>query len=182
MVSFGQGGFAVSRPCPRCLGRGKIITAPCPRCGGRGQTSTRKKLVINIPAGISDGAQLRLRGQGQPGIAGGPPGDLMVKIDVGRHRFFERRGRDVYCKVPINIAQAALGSRIRVRTIDGKVDLKIPPGTQSGAKFRLRGRGVKADGATGDQYVEVLVEIPKRMSQKQKELMEQFAKEGGLKH
>ncbi len=182
MVSFGQGGFAVSRPCPRCLGRGKIITAPCPQCGGRGQTSTRKKLVINIPAGISDGAQLRLRGQGQPGIAGGSPGDLMVKISVGRHRFFERRGRDVYCKVPINIAQATLGSRIRVRTIDGKVDLKVPPGTQSGTKFRLRGRGVKADGATGDQYVEVLVEIPKRMSQKQKELMEQFAREGGLKH
>ncbi len=106
----------------------------------------------------------------------------MVKISVGRHRFFERRGRDVYCKVPINIAQATLGSRIRVRTIDGKVDLKVPPGTQSGTKFRLRGRGVKADGATGDQYVEVLVEIPKRMSQKQKELMEQFAREGGLKH
>jgi molecular chaperone DnaJ len=182
MVSFGQGGFAVSRPCPRCLGRGKIISAPCPQCGGRGQTSTRKKLVINIPAGISDGAQLRLRGQGQPGIAGGPPGDLRVKIDVGRHRFFERRGRDVYCKVPINIAQAALGSKIRVRTIDGRVDLKIPPGTQSGTKFRLGGRGVRANGATGDQYVEVLVDIPKRMSQKQKELMEQFAKEGGLKH
>lgn len=182
MVSFGQGGFAVSRPCPRCLGRGKIITVPCPQCGGRGQTSARKKLLINIPAGISDGTQLRLRGQGQPGIAGGPPGDLMVKIEVGRHRFFDRRGQDVYCKVPINIAQASLGTKIRVRTIDGKVELKIPPGTQSGTKFRLRGKGIKANGSRGDQYVEVVVDVPKNLSRRQRELLEEFAKESGLSH
>jgi molecular chaperone DnaJ len=182
MVSFSQGGFAVSRPCPRCLGRGKIITAPCPRCGGRGQISTLRKLVITIPAGISDGTQLRLRGQGQPGTSGGPAGDLMVKVNVGQHRFFERRGDDVYCTVPINIAQAALGTRVRVRTLDGKVELKIPPGTQSGTKFRLKGKGVKTDGSKGDQYVEVAVEVPKRLSQKQKELLEQFARESGLKH
>lgn len=182
MVSFSQGGFAVSRPCPRCLGRGKIITAPCPQCKGSGQTSALKKLLVNIPAGISDGAQLRLRGQGQAGIAGGPAGDLVIKVNVGQHKFFDRRGRDVYCQVPINIVQAMLGSKIRVKTINGRVELKIPPGTQSGTKFRLKGKGVKANGATGDQYVEVVVEIPKGMSQKQKQLLEQFAKEGGLKY
>jgi molecular chaperone DnaJ len=182
MVSFGQGGFAVSRPCPRCLGRGKIITTPCPQCGGRGQTVARRKLLINIPAGISEGAQLRLRGQGQLGVAGGPAGDLIVKVSVSKHQFFERRGNDVYCKVPINIAQAALGSKIRVRTIDGKVELKVPPGTQSGTKFRLKNKGVKANGSRGDQYVEVVVEIPQRLSRKQKELLEEFAKEGGLRH
>ena len=182
MVSFSQGGFAVSRPCPRCLGRGKIITQPCSACGGRGQTLASKKILINVPSGIGDGAQLRLRGQGQPGIAGGPSGDLIVKISVGRHRFFERKGKDVYCKVPINIAQAMLGTKIRVRTIDGKVNLKIPPGTQSGTKFRLSGRGIQANGSKGDQYVEVVVEIPKDLTQEQKRLMEEFAKQGGLKH
>lgn len=182
MVSFGQGGFAVSRPCPRCLGRGKIISQPCSQCGGRGQTFARKKILINVPAGISSGAQLRLRGQGQPGTAGGPPGDLIVRINVGRHRFFQRRGKDVYCKVPINIVQASLGTKIRVRTIDGKVNLKIPPGTQSGTKFRLRGRGVQTNGSRGDQYVEVVVEIPKDLTQEQKRLMEEFAKESRLKH
>jgi molecular chaperone DnaJ len=182
MVSFGQGGFAVSRPCPRCLGRGNIITTPCPQCGGRGQISSQKRILINIPAGINDGTQLRLRGQGQPGTAGGPAGDLIVKVNVGRHRFFERRGKDVYCKVPINVAQATLGSKIRVRTLDGKVDLRIPPGTQSGTKLRLRGKGVEVNGSRGDQYVEVLVEIPQSMSEKQKRLMEEFAREGDLRH
>jgi molecular chaperone DnaJ len=182
MVSFAQGGFAVNRPCPRCLGRGKIISTPCPRCGGRGQTLTSKRILVNIPAGINDGAQLRLRGQGQPGVSGGPAGDLIVKVNIGRHRFFERRGKDIFCRVPINLAQAALGSKIRVRTLDGKVDLKIPPGTQSNTKFRLKGKGVEADGIKGDQYVEVLVEVPRSMNEKQKKLMEKFAKEGGLRH
>jgi molecular chaperone DnaJ len=182
MLSFSQGAFAVQRPCPRCYGRGKIITEPCPQCGGKGQTLGRKKISINIPAGIHDGAKLRLRGQGQPGIAGGQPGDLIVKVNIGEHRFFERKGSDICCKVPINVAQAILGSKIRVRTIDGKVDLKIPPGTQSGTKFRLRGRGVKINGARGDQYVEVIVEVPKKINDKQKKLMEEFAKETGLKY
>jgi molecular chaperone DnaJ len=182
MISFSQGGFAVNRPCPRCLGRGKIISTPCPQCGGRGQVFARKKLLIKITPGIPDGTQLRLRGQGQPGTGGGSPGDLIVKVNVGGHRFFERKGKDIYCKIPINIVQAILGSRIRVRTVDGKVDLKIPPGTQSGTKFRLREKGVEADGSKGDQYVEVFVEIPKNMSEKQKKLLEEFAKEGGLKY
>lgn len=182
MLSFSQGAFAVNRPCPRCFGRGKIITAPCPECRGKGQTFRRKKISINIPAGIRDGTKLRLRDQGQPGTAGGPAGDLIVKINIGEHRFFERKGSDIFCKVPINVAQAILGSKIRVRTIDGRVDLKIPPGTQSGSKFRLRGRGVEVNGARGDQYVEVIVEVPKNMNAKQKKLMEEFAKETGLKY
>jgi molecular chaperone DnaJ len=182
MLSFSQGAFALNRPCPRCYGRGKIITTPCPECGGKGQTFVRKKFSINIPPGISDGEKLKLRGQGQPGTAGGPPGDLIVKINIGEHRFFERKGMDICCKVPINIAQAILGSKIRVSTIDGKVDLKIPPGTQSGTKFRLKGKGVKVNGARGDQYVEVVVEVPKNIDEKQKQLIEEFAKRTGLKY
>ncbi|MGB8656519.1 MAG: molecular chaperone DnaJ [Candidatus Zixiibacteriota bacterium] len=182
MVSSVQGGFAVSRPCPRCLGRGKIITTPCPQCRGRGEIIANKRILLKIPPGVEDGTQLRLRGQGQPGSGGGPPGDLIVRVNVGEHHFFERKGRDVYCQVLINIAQATLGTRIRVRTVDGKVDLKIPPGTQNGTKFRLKGKGVQVNGAKGDQYVEVVVETPKNVSEKQKRLMEEFAKEGGLKH
>jgi molecular chaperone DnaJ len=182
MRSFSQGAFAVNRPCPRCFGRGKIVTEPCPQCGGKGQTFGQKRISINIPAGIRDGARLRLRNQGQPGVAGGPAGDLIVKVNIGEHRFFERRGGDIFCRVPINVAQAILGSKIRVRTIDGKVDLKIPPGTQSGTRFRLKGKGVKVNGARGDQYVEVVVEVPKNISEKQRKLMEDFAKETGLQH
>lgn len=182
MLSFSQGAFALNRPCPRCYGRGKIITTPCPECGGKGQTFARKKLSVQVPPGISDGEKLKLRGQGQPGTAGGPPGDLIVKINIGEHRFFERKGSDIYCKVPINIAQAILGSRIRVRTIDGKVDLKIPPGTQSGTKFRLKGKGVKINGSRGDQYVEIIVELPKNIDENQRKLIEEFAKKTGLKY
>jgi molecular chaperone DnaJ len=182
MLSFSQGAFALNRPCPRCYGRGKIITTPCPECGGKGQTFARKKLSVQIPGGISDGEKLKLRGQGQPGTAGGPPGDLIVKINIGEHRFFERKGSDIYCKVPINVAQAILGTKIRVRTIDGKVDLKIPPGTQSGTKFRLKGKGVKVNGSRGDQYVEVIVEVPKNIDENQKKLVEEFAKKTGLKY
>ena len=182
MISFSQGGFAVNRPCPRCMGRGKIITTPCPQCGGRGQIFAGKKLQIKISPGISDGTQLRLRGQGQPGTGGGRPGDLIVKVHVGEHRFFERKGKDIYCKVPINVAQAILGSKIRVKTINGKVDLKIPPGTQSGTKFRLKGKGVETNGTPGDQYVEVEVVVPEKISDKQKKLLEEFAKETGLEY
>lgn len=182
MLSFSQGAFALNRPCPRCYGRGKIVTTPCPECGGKGHTFVRRKISVQIPPGIEDGTKLRFGGQGQAGTAGGPPGDLIVKINIGEHRFFERKGSDIYCKVPINIAQAILGSKIRVRTIDGKVDLKIPPGTQSGTKFRLKGRGVKVNGSRGDQYVEVVVEVPKNIDENQQKLIEEFAKRAELKY
>jgi molecular chaperone DnaJ len=177
MVSFSQGAFAIQRPCPRCFGKGKVITQPCSTCGGSGEVITPKRIAIKIPQGVEQGTNLRLRLQGQPGIAGGPSGDLIVKVNIGAHRFFERRGADIFCKVPINIAQAILGSKIRVRTIDGRVELKIPAGTQSGTRFRLRGRGVKMNGSRGDQYVEIYVEIPKNMTPKQKKMMEDLAKD-----
>jgi molecular chaperone DnaJ len=182
MVSFSQGAFAVSRPCPRCLGKGEIIGSFCSNCGGSGQVYTRKRLAIKIPPGVEDGTRLKLRGQGQPGVAGGPPGDLIVKIKIGEHPFFIRKGADIFCKIPINIAQAVLGSKIRIRTLDGKVDLKIPPGTQTATKFRLKGKGVNVNGTRGDQYVEVWVEIPKTMSKRQMELLQEFAEEGGIKY
>jgi molecular chaperone DnaJ len=182
MVSFSQGAFAIQRPCPRCFGKGKIVSQPCSTCSGSGEVLGSKRIAIKIPQGVEDGTNLRLRGQGQPGISGGPPGDLIVRINVSAHRFFERKGADIFCKVPINIAQTILGSKIRVRTIDGKVDLKIPPGTQSGTKFRLKGRGVKMNGIKGDQYVEVHVEIPKNMTSKQKKMMEELAKDIGLNY
>ncbi len=181
-VSFSQGAFAIQRPCPRCFGKGKIVSQPCSTCGGTGEILGSKRITIKIPQGVENGTNLRLRGQGQPGISGGLAGDLIVRINISAHRFFERKGADIFCKVPINIAQAMLGSKIRVRTIDGKVDLKIPPGTQSGTRFRLKGRGVKMNGIRGDQYVEVQVEIPKRMSEKQKKILEELAKDIGLRY
>jgi len=181
-VSFSQGAFAIQRPCPRCFGKGKVVSQPCSTCGGSGEVLGSRRIAMKIPQGVEHGTNLRLRGQGQPGISGGPAGDLIVRINVSAHRFFERRGADVFCKVPINIAQALLGSKIRVRTIDGKVDLKIPSGTQSGTKFRLKGRGVQVIGIKGDQYVEVQVEIPKKMTQKQKKMFEELARDIGLKY
>ena len=182
MVSFSKGTFAVKRPCPRCFGRGKIISNPCHNCGGSGQIYAAKKLAINIPKGVADGTQMRLKGQGKPGISGGPPGDLIVKVNISPHSFFKRKGADIYCKVPINLVQAVLGSKIRVRTIDGKVNMRIPPGTQTGTKFRLREKGVNVNGVRGNQYVEVYVEIPKNLSEKQRKLLEEFAKVSNLKY
>ncbi len=183
MISVTQGAFALSRPCPRCYGRGEIITDPCPKCGGTGQVTMRKRLSVKIPPGVEDGGKIRLRGQGQPGTGGGPPGDLILKIRVSQHRFFKRKGADIYCDVTLNLAQAVLGSKIRVRTLnDRKAVLKIPPGTQPGTTFRLKGLGIKTDSRTGDQYVRVDVEIPKNLTPKQKQLFEEFAKMLNLKH
>jgi molecular chaperone DnaJ len=137
---------------------------------------------VRIPPGIADGGKIRLRGQGQPGIQGGPPGDAIFTVRVEEHRFFRRRGRDIFCEVPINIAQAVLGGRMRVRTIDGKVDIKIPSGTQSGTVFRVRGKGLPVDGRRGDQLIKVTVVVPTEINQRQRQLMEDFAREGRLPH
>jgi len=182
-VSFAQGAFAVSRPCPRCLGKGVLAGEPCPTCAGRGAVGSQKKYAVNIPRGISTGEKIRLRGQGEPGVAGGPPGDLFVQIKVGAHRFFTRKGVNVYCAVPINIAQAVLGTKLRVATIDGrKVELKIPAGVQNGATFRLKGMGLNKDGLEGDQFVKVEVTTPSDITEKQRKLIQEFAAEGGLKY
>ena len=182
-VSFSQGGFAVSRPCPRCLGRGVLTGDPCDACAGRGTARRSKKYVVTIPPGVSTGEKIRLRGQGEPGVSGGPPGDIVIQFRVGPHSFFERRGANIYCTVQLNIAQAVLGTKVRVRTVDGhRVELKIPAGVQSGATFRLKGMGLKKNGLQGDQFVTVEIVTPKDVTEKQRKLMEEFAKDGGLKH
>jgi len=182
-VSFGQGGFAVKRPCPACFGRGKIPQSPCDACHGRGAVRQTRKIQINVPAGADNGTKVRISGQGERGRAGGPPGDLIITYKVTPHRFFRREGLDIYVTVPINIVQATLGSKIRVRTIaDKKVVLRIPKGTQSGTKFRIKGQGIAKGERVGDQYVEVVVQVPDKLSEEEQRAMEEFAEATGLKH
>lgn len=180
-VTFFQGSFAVSRPCPRCLGRGKIVGNPCRKCAGRGKIFGPKTINVKIPKGVESGQKIRLKGLGNPGQNGGPAGDLYLKIAISGHEFFWREGKDIYCLVPINIKQAVLGGKVTVRTITGQVELAIPPGTSSGQKFRLKGQGLTLDGNRGDQYVEVKIEIPKTLTSEQKQLFEQFANKMDLK-
>ena len=182
-ISFGQGGFAVQRPCPMCLGRGQVPTERCPTCGGSGEVRTRKKVLITVPAGTDSGTRIRLKGQGGRGQHNGPPGDLVITFQVQPDRFFKREGLDVIAPVPINIAQATLGSRISVRTLDGKrVAIKIPPGTSNGKRFRVRGQGLEKDGAKGDLIVQVDVQVPEKLTEDQEKAMKEFAEASGLKY
>ncbi|MDK2794030.1 MAG: molecular chaperone DnaJ [Caldanaerobacter sp.] len=164
------------RTCPRCHGEGKIITDPCQKCGGTGRIRKRRKIKVTIPAGIDEGQMLTLRGEGEPGLRGGPNGDLYIVIHVKPHEIFKREGYDVYVKIPISFADAALGGEIKIPTLDGMVSFTIPEGTQTGTKFKLRGKGIPHIGGRGrgDQIVEVYVEVPKRLSEKQKELLREF--------
>lgn len=170
------GTFASTKVCSRCGGKGKIVTNPCSKCRGAGRVRTTTDIELKIPAGIDDGQVLRVSGQGDAGINGGSSGDLNVEITVRSHELFTRRGTDIYCEIPISYAQAVLGDRVTVPTIKGKVEYDIPEGTQSGTKFRLRGEGVKYIGreAYGDQYVTVVVEVPKKLTKHQKELLQKF--------
>jgi molecular chaperone DnaJ len=182
-VSFGQGGFAVKRPCPACLGRGKIPESPCEVCHGKGSVRQQRRLEVSVPAGVDTGSRMRLAGQGERGTQGGQPGDLILSFKVQPHRFFRRDGLDIHVTVPINIVQATLGSKIRVNTVSGKkVVLKIPKGTQSGTKFRIRGQGIQKEGRIGDQYVEVVVQVPEELTDAERKAMEEFADASGLKH
>src|SRR5690242_8012050 len=182
-ISFGQGGFAVQRPCPMCLGRGQVPTERCPTCGGSGEVRTRKKVLITVPAGTDSGSRIRLKGQGGRGQHNGPPGDLVITFQVQPDRFFKREGLDVIAPVPINIAQATLGSRISVKTLDGKrVAIKIPPGTSNGKRFRVRGQGIEKDGAKGDLIVQVDVQVPEKLTEDQERAMKEFAEASGLKY
>jgi len=182
-ISFGQGGFAVSRPCPACYGRGQIPTDPCPRCHGSGELREERKIMLSVPPGVDTGSKLRLSGQGERGIRGGAPGDLIIVFRVKPHHFFERKGLDLHCTVPLNLAQATLGSRIRVRTIDGKrVALRIPPGTQPGTRFRIPELGVEKNERRGDQYVQVRVEIPEELTAEQTEMIREFAESVGMRY
>lgn len=165
------------RVCHYCNGTGKMIKSKCSTCGGAGKVKKRKKISIKIPAGVDDGQQLRVSGQGEPGVNGGPAGDLYVVFHVRDHEFFERDGDDIYCEMPLTFTQAALGDEIEVPTLHGKVKLKIPAGTQTGTKFRLRGKGVPnvRGYGQGDQHVIVRVVTPTNLTEKQKDLLKEFA-------
>lgn len=169
------------RVCHHCGGTGQVIKHKCPTCHGTGKVKKRKKIHIKIPAGIDNGQQLRVAGKGEPGINGGPNGDLYIIFQVKEHEFFERDGDDIYCEMPISFVQAALGDEIEVPTLYGKVKLKIPAGTQTNTKFRLRGKGVKSVRSTtpGDQHVIVRIVTPTKLTEKQKQLLREFAEISG---
>ncbi len=175
-VRMQQGFFSLQQTCPRCHGSGQIIETPCPKCHGHGRVEQHKTLSVKIPAGVDTGDRIRLSGEGEAGENGGPPGDLYVHIHVRPHEIFERRGNDLYSEVPISVVTAALGGELDVPTLDGRVKLKIPPETQSGKQFRLRGKGVKAvrGSGVGDLICRVVVETPVNLTRKQKELLREF--------
>src|SRR3989475_1712108 len=177
-ISFGQGGFAVNRPCPVCRGKGRVPSTRCGTCQGAGEVRVEKRLIITVPPGTEDGTRMRLKGQGAKG-----KGDVVVQFQVEPDRFFRREGLDVVCTVPINLAQALLGSKIKVRTLEGRhVLLKVPPGTPHGQRFRIAGQGIEKNGRRGDQYVEVRVEIPDRLTPEQQQVVRAFAEKAGLKY
>jgi molecular chaperone DnaJ len=180
-IAFGQGSFAVNRPCPRCRGRGKVPSVPCPTCRGAGEVRTERRVMITVPPATESGAKVRLKGQGEAGPGGAPAGDLMITFQVQADRFFRRDGLDILCEVPINMVQAILGTRLKVRTLDGKkVILRIPPGTQPGRKFRIKGQGIEKGGRTGDQLVEVSVALPEKLSAEAEEALKAFADKAGI--
>jgi molecular chaperone DnaJ len=171
------------RVCTTCEGKGKVVKEKCTTCRGSGRVKVRRKIHLNIPAGVDDGAQLRVSGEGEPGVNGGPPGDLYVVLRVKQHEFFEREGNDIFCEVPLTYTQAALGDEIEVPTVDGRVKLKIPSGTQTETYFRLRGKGVPhlRGNGRGDQHVKVRVITPTKLSDRQKELLRELAELSGEK-
>jgi molecular chaperone DnaJ len=183
VISFGQGGFAVNRTCPVCLGRGQVPTEPCPTCHGSGDVRVKRKVLINVPAGVDTASKIRLKGQGGKGPQGGPAGDLIITFNVLPDKFYRRDGLDVIATVPLNIAQATLGTKISVKTLDGKkVAIKIPSGTPSGKRFRVRGQGIQKGEKKGDLIVEVSIQVPEKLSEEQERMMKEFAESGGMKY
>jgi molecular chaperone DnaJ len=180
-IAFGQGSFAVNRPCPRCRGKGKIPSVPCPTCRGAGEVRTERRVMITVPPATESGAKVRLKGQGEAGPGGAPAGDLLITFQVQSDRFFHRDGLDILCEVPINMVQAVLGTRLKVRTLDGKkVILRIPPGTQPGRKFRIKGQGIEKGDRKGDQLVEISVTLPEKLSAEAEEALKAFAEKAGI--
>lgn len=181
-VTFGQGAFSVTRPCPVCRGRGRVASEACPRCAGQGEVTVDRRIMVTVAPAAETGTRVRIKGEGQLG-PGGAKGDIIVNFNVEPDSFLRREGLDLHCKVPINLAQALLGTKIRVRTIGGsRVVLKIPPGTQPGRKFRIKGHGVERNGRRGDQLVEVEVRLPEQLSPEQQDLLRRFADGAGLKY
>lgn len=179
-VAVDQGLFSLARPCPRCGGRGQIVEYPCPTCGGSGSTTSTRTLRVKIPAGVEDGARIRLAGRGEAGPPGSVAGDLYVAVVVRPHRFFERRGPDLLLTVPVTYPEAALGSNVKVPTLNGAVTLKVPPGTRSGRTFRIRGKGApKRRGGNGDLLVTVEVEVPSKLSKDERDLLKKLREAGG---
>ena len=175
-VRMQQGFFSVQQTCPRCHGTGKMITAPCGSCHGQGRVEEHKTLSVKVPAGVDNGDRIRLTGEGEAGAMGGPAGDLYVVVSVREHQIFQRDGKHLYCEVPISFVDAALGGELEVPTLDGRVKLKIPDGTQTGKLFRLRGKGVAPvrGGGAGDLMCKVVIETPVNLTKQQRELLEGF--------
>ncbi len=177
-VAFQQGFFTLTRPCGRCRGAGRVIVSPCPACRGEGRVRRERTLTVRIPPGVDEGMHLRLQGEGEASPDEGPPGDLYVVVHVAPHEYFRRDGSHLRCEVPISFALAALGGRVRVRTLDGGEEMEIPPGTQTGTTLKLSGKGVPSvgGGARGDQYVTLTVRTPTRLSAEQRELLEKLGR------
>ena len=179
-VRASQGFFTIERTCPGCHGRGEIISDPCSECSGKGRVVKERQLSVNIPAGVEDGTRIRLAGEGEAGLRGGPAGDLYIFLSIKPHEFFQRDGADIFCRVPISMTTAALGGQIDVPTIDnGKTRVKVPEGTETGKQFRLKGKGmpVLRSKVTGDMYIQVEVETPKSLNARQRQLLEEFERE-----
>lgn len=170
--------MSTTKQCSACGGKGKTIPNPCTKCKGSGAVAKPQSVEVDIPAGIDDRQALNVRGGGNPGANGGPTGDLRVNVNVRPHPFFERDGFDVWCEVAVTYAQAALGDTLYVPTLDGKVKYELPSGTQPGEVFRFRGRGIQqlSGRGKGDQYVKIVVEVPKNLNQRQKDLLKEFDK------
>lgn len=176
-ISFGQGGFAVNRPCPVCRGRGQVPSERCPTCNGAGEVRTNKELLVTVPPGTDAGTRVRIKGQGPRLRAGGQASDVLVTFEVEPDRFFGREGLDITCEIPVSLEQAVLGAAVQVSTVHGgKVKLKIPAGTQPGKKFRVRGQGIEKQGQKGDQIVAVRVKIPEQLSPEQEKAFREFTR------
>ena len=176
-VRHSQGFFTLERTCPNCQGRGQSIDSPCTSCAGSGRVTRERTLAVNIPPGVEDGTRIRLTGEGEAGVRGGPAGDLYIFLSIGSHPFFQRDGADLHCRVPVSMVTAAVGGEFEVPTIDGgKTRVKVPEGTHSGRRFRLQGKGMPVLRArqSGDMYVQVLVETPQKLTKKQRELLAEF--------
>ncbi len=176
-VRHAQGFFTLERTCPNCHGRGQVIESPCEPCAGSGRVVRERTLSVNIPAGVEDGTRIRLAGEGEAGVRGGPAGDLYIFLSIGAHPFFQREGADLHCRVPVSLVTATLGGEFEVPTIDGgKTKVKVPEGMQTGRRFRLQGKGMPVLRArqSGDMYVQVVVETPQNLTKKQRELLAEF--------
>jgi molecular chaperone DnaJ len=176
-IRHAQGFFTLERTCPACQGRGQVIDNPCPSCAGSGRVTRERALSVNIPPGVEDGTRIRLAGEGEAGVRGGPAGDLYIFLTISAHAFFQREGADLYCRVPISMTTAALGGDFEVPTIDGSNSrVKVPEGTQSGRRFRLQGKGmpVLRSKQNGDMYVQIVVETPQKLTKRQRELLSEF--------